>query len=148
MGFAPNQQETQYAQSRAYGPAHWAGLNPEAAMAALGSRRSGLNKAEVAERLARQSVAEPGELVRRCLADAIALVGRCPRLAIHLHPTDAESLEFDKAALATLTRGVGEARVIADESLPPGSCRLESEFGSIDAGLQTQLRRIQQELTG
>ncbi len=53
MGFVPNQQETQYAQSRAYGPAHWASLNPAAAMAALGSRRAGLNKAEVAERLAR-----------------------------------------------------------------------------------------------
>ena len=53
MGFVPNQQETQYAQSRAYGPAHWASLEPEAAMAALGSRRAGLNKAEVAERLAR-----------------------------------------------------------------------------------------------
>jgi hypothetical protein len=53
MGFAPNQQEIQYAQSRAYGPAHWASLEPEAAMAALGSRRAGLNKAEVAERLAR-----------------------------------------------------------------------------------------------
>ncbi len=46
-------QETQYAQLRAYGPAHWASLDPEAAMAALGSRRVGLNMIEVAERLAR-----------------------------------------------------------------------------------------------
>jgi magnesium-transporting ATPase (P-type) len=53
MGFAPNQQETQYAQSRAYGPAHWASLDPEAVMAELGASRAGLNNAEVAERLAR-----------------------------------------------------------------------------------------------
>ena len=53
MGFGVKQRETQYAQSRAHGPAHWAGLDPEAAMAALGSRRDGLNNAEVVERLAR-----------------------------------------------------------------------------------------------
>jgi len=53
MGFVLNQQETQYTQPRACRPAHWASLEPDAAMAALGSRRAGLNKAEVAERLAR-----------------------------------------------------------------------------------------------
>ncbi len=53
MDFVPNQQETQFAHAQAYGPAHWASLEPEAAMTALGSRRFGLSKAEVAERLAR-----------------------------------------------------------------------------------------------
>jgi P-type Ca2+ transporter type 2C len=52
MGLEVKQRETQHTQSRAYGPAHWASLEPETAMAALGSRRAGLNKAEAAERLA------------------------------------------------------------------------------------------------
>jgi P-type Ca2+ transporter type 2C len=53
MGFGVKQRETQYAQAPACGPAQWAGLDPEAAMAALGASRAGLNKAEAAERLAR-----------------------------------------------------------------------------------------------
>jgi P-type Ca2+ transporter type 2C len=53
MGFGVKQRETQYAQEPAYGPAQWASLEPEAAIAALGSRLAGLNKAEVVERLAR-----------------------------------------------------------------------------------------------
>ncbi len=53
MRFVPNLKETQYAQPQAHGPSHWASLEPEAAIAALGSRRAGLSKAEVAERLAR-----------------------------------------------------------------------------------------------
>jgi magnesium-transporting ATPase (P-type) len=53
MGFGVKRRETQYAQEPAYGPAQWAGLEPEAAIAALGSRLAGLNKTEVAERLAR-----------------------------------------------------------------------------------------------
>ena len=53
MGFGVKQRETQYTQAPAYGPAQWAGLEPGVVMAALGARRAGLNKAEVAERLAR-----------------------------------------------------------------------------------------------
>jgi magnesium-transporting ATPase (P-type) len=53
MGFGAEQRETQYTQAPSYGPAHWASLEPEAAMVALGSRRDGLNKADVVERLAR-----------------------------------------------------------------------------------------------
>ena len=53
MGSGVKQRETQYAQAPASRPAQWAGLDPEAAMAALGASRAGLTKAEVAERLAR-----------------------------------------------------------------------------------------------
>jgi magnesium-transporting ATPase (P-type) len=53
MGFGVKQRETQYAQAPACGPAYWAGLDPEAAMVALGASRAGLNKADVTERLAR-----------------------------------------------------------------------------------------------
>ena len=53
MGFGMKRRETQYAQEPAHGPAQWASLEPEAAVAALSSRLAGLNKAEVVERLAR-----------------------------------------------------------------------------------------------
>jgi magnesium-transporting ATPase (P-type) len=53
MGFGVKQQETKCDQAPACGPAHWAGPDPEAALIALGASRAGLNKAEVAERLAR-----------------------------------------------------------------------------------------------
>jgi magnesium-transporting ATPase (P-type) len=53
MGFGVKQRETQCAQAQACGPAYWAGLDPEAAIVALDASRAGLNRAEVAERLAR-----------------------------------------------------------------------------------------------
>jgi magnesium-transporting ATPase (P-type) len=56
MGFGMKRRETQYTHAPAYGPTHWASLEPDAAMAALGSRRDGLNEAEVAERLARHGL--------------------------------------------------------------------------------------------
>jgi flagellar biosynthesis/type III secretory pathway protein FliH len=32
--------------------------------------------------------------------------------------------------------------------MSPGGCKVDSDFGSIDASLETQLDRIHQELTG
>jgi len=59
-----------------------------------------------------------------------------------VHPTTVEAAE---AALNTFKRdtGIGRlARVEADESLPADGCVLESEFGRIDASLDTQLNVI------
>lgn len=102
----------------------------------------------IAARIVRHAVPEPAEIVRRSLAEAVTLIGRCPRVVISLHPTDAKSLEFDKPALAAITRGIAEVHLVPDVNLEPGSCKLESDFGKIDAGLQTQIQRIEKELTG
>ena len=68
MGFGVKRRETQYAQEPAYGPAQWAGLEPEAVIVALGSRLAGLNKAEVTERLARYGNNTLPRLQRRPLS--------------------------------------------------------------------------------
>jgi hypothetical protein len=65
MGFGMKPRETQYTHAPAYGPTHWVNLEPDAAMAALGSRRDGLNEAEVAERLARHGLNTLPRLRRR-----------------------------------------------------------------------------------
>ena len=59
-----------------------------------------------------------------------------------VHPTAVEAAE---AALNTFKRNTGLgrlARVEADESLPADGCVLESEFGRVDASLDTQLNVI------
>jgi type III secretion protein L len=59
-----------------------------------------------------------------------------------VHPSLVEAAE---AALNAFKRdtGIGRlARVVSDESLPEGGCVLESEFGRIDASLDTQLEVI------
>jgi len=36
---------------------------------------------------------------------------------------------------------------VADPDITPGGCRVDTQFGSIDQQLETQLARIEEELT-
>jgi flagellar biosynthesis/type III secretory pathway protein FliH len=38
--------------------------------------------------------------------------------------------------------GLASAEIVADAELAEGDCRLTTEFGSADAGLDTQVRRL------
>jgi type III secretion protein L len=61
---------------------------------------------------------------------------------VRVHP---EAVELAQAALAELQRqtGLGKiARVVADETLSREGCVLESDLGTVDASMDTQLRTI------
>jgi type III secretion protein L len=80
------------------------------------------------------------------MARALELVGASLRAAgsgrLHVHP---DAVRAAEVALEEFDRdtGLGRlARVIADDSLPPDGCVLESELGRVDASLATQLQAI------
>jgi|HubBroStandDraft_1064217.scaffolds.fasta_scaffold22312_4 type III secretion protein L len=61
---------------------------------------------------------------------------------LRVHPAAVRTMD---AALARFSRdtGLGKlAGVVADESLPEDGCVLESEFGTVDVGLDTQVEAI------
>jgi type III secretion protein L len=66
---------------------------------------------------------------------------------LRVHP---QAVEAAEAAVSDFSRrtGLGPlARVLADETLSPDSCLLESDLGSIDASLDTQIQAIRDALT-
>ena len=44
--------------------------------------------------------------------------------------------------------GLGDAEVVADATIERGGCRVETRFGTIDQQFESQLKRIEEELTG
>ena len=104
------------------------------------------------------AIAITEKLLRRELdrhpADATAMIATALQLAVggeqmevHLHPDDLELLTSDPrvrstAGLATL----GEAELIADETIDRGGCLVHVGDGEIDARLPTLLDRIAAEL--
>ena len=42
--------------------------------------------------------------------------------------------------------GLGETQIVADASVSPGGCRVETRFGSIDQTFEAQLARVEEEL--
>jgi flagellar assembly protein FliH len=102
----------------------------------------------VAGRIVRRELGEPGDVVHRVLAESIGLIGRCPAVTISLNPTDLETLTSNAHEWEELTRPLGTIKVVSEPTVTPGGCRLETDFGTIDATIEAQLARIEQELTG
>ena len=49
--------------------------------------------------------------------------------------------------LSEASATAAEAKVVADEAISVSGCRVETEFGSIDQQIETQLERIAEELS-
>jgi flagellar assembly protein FliH len=70
------------------------------------------------------------------------------RVVLRVHPADRPLLEQRRPhwldhfpAIATLT-------IAPDEGLDRGGCRIESEHGTVDATIETQIRVIERHLLG
>jgi len=68
-------------------------------------------------------------------------------MKLHLNPDDHETLGTQAAAIAHDLAQLAPADVVADPSVDRGGCRVVTEFGEIDQRIQSQLARIEQELT-
>lgn len=103
----------------------------EVAALALAVARKLLGELPAADRLAGLALQAAREL----------LPARTWRLVVH--PDDADGLRERLARVAADERsGLAQAEVAVDPGLPPGECRLDTEFGSAQAGLGPQLARL------
>ena len=67
-------------------------------------------------------------------------------LMLRVSPGDYEYLVENRDRLNTIVQGAGDMEIRQDQSLEPGSCLLETPFGSVDASAQTRLRKIEEAL--
>lgn len=111
--------------------------------------RIGLELASaIAQKVVKAAVAKPNDAARANLVKVLALVGRVPSVKVYLSPADLDSLEHNREGWQAATRAIGEVVLTPDPNMTPGGCRVETEFGTIDASIETQLQRIRDELLG
>jgi flagellar assembly protein FliH len=85
----------------------------------------------------------PVTLVR----EALELAAGASRVRVALNPADYRSLGFRVETLVTELGGLGSVEVTADESVSLGGCHVETSHGAIDQRFETQLARIEEELS-
>lgn len=102
----------------------------------------------IAERIVRrQLIAQPdipGVWIRECLE----MSAGAARVTLRLNPRDMEGLGGQVSRLSAEIGRLAPPQVAADEKIEPGGCLVQTEFGSIDMQLATQLARIEEELGG
>jgi flagellar assembly protein FliH len=100
----------------------------------------------IAARLVRRELRQQPEITLALVREALELAGGTPGLRVCLNPDDHRALAGQAQALAAAVSPLGPAEIVADSGVAAGGCRVESQFGVIDQQIESQLKRIEEEL--
>jgi len=103
--------------------------------------------AAIAGRVIRGELTRQPELPVRLVREALELASGEAELRIHLHPEDHRALSEQVEMLVEELAPLARTEIVADPHVDRGGCRLETRFGIIDQQIESQLKRIEEELT-
>lgn len=103
--------------------------------------------AEIAARIIRRELKQSPEITLSLVREALELAAGSPHIRLLLNPAEQKALgpQIDKL-LAEFSR-LGPSEVVGDEAVARGGCIIETAFGRIDQQWQSQLERIEAELS-
>ncbi|MGD9126220.1 MAG: FliH/SctL family protein [Planctomycetia bacterium] len=102
----------------------------------------------IAERIIRQEIKEHPDIPLTLIREALGMAIGSDEIRIHLNPADCESLGDQVEMITHEVSGLGPVAVCPNPQITQGGCRVETRFGTIDQQFQSQLDRIEEELTG
>lgn len=103
--------------------------------------------ARIAERILRRELAAQPDLPTTLVRESLELAVGADGVRVLLNPDDLAALGTHVERLTHEFARCGTAELVADPRITPGGCRVETRHGSIDQQIETQLRRIEEELT-
>ena len=102
--------------------------------------------AAIAARVIRREVRQQPEITLALVREALDLAAGSPNVRLHLNPEDYKSLGVQVRTLIDAMSALGDAEVTPDAAIGQGGCRVETRFGTIDQQIESQLKRIEEEL--
>ncbi len=100
---------------------------------------------QIAEKVMGKLAKEHGQLIKAVVRQAIeAAIG--DRIVVRVNPEDFVLLQADDTELRELLDRTKRLHFKEDDSISQGGCIVETEVGTIDAQLETQLRAIRKAL--
>jgi flagellar assembly protein FliH len=104
----------------------------------------------VAEKILRQKLDTTPEAMVTMVDEALrSLQGQNQmRVVLRVNPADQAVLELRRQRWMDRHPSITSLAIVADESFPRGGCRIESDFGTVDATLETQIGVIERHLLG
>lgn len=104
--------------------------------------------AAIASRLCRRELAKQPEIAATWIREALELAAGSAQVTLRLHPQDHATLGERAQGIAKRVASLGAIQIVADDTITPGGCRVDTEFGSLDQQVEAQLARITEELLG
>ncbi len=103
--------------------------------------------AAIASRIVRREVTDTAAFAAGQLREALELAAGASHLRIRLNPDDYAAMDGQADVLAKELTPLATAEVVPDPDITSGGCRVETSFGVIDQQIESQLARLQEELT-
>lgn len=88
------------------------------------------------------------EAARANLCRAIDLVGTKSDLCVRIHPDDYESIKTFADSVLKQASASRAIRIVSDDAIAPGGCRVSGDHTEVDATLETQLNEVVSLLLG
>lgn len=102
----------------------------------------------IAEKIVRREIQHDPRITRSLVHEALLLSAGGGEIRVRLHPDDMRAIGDDLVSLRNEFTRIAPAEFIADPTIEPGGCVVETRHGTIDQQLSTQLSRIEAELCG
>jgi flagellar assembly protein FliH len=100
----------------------------------------------LAKRIVRRELRHDPTISVEWIREALELAGGAAEITVRLNPHDFETLRTQAEQLAAVFSPAATAKVVSDQAITVGGCRVDTQFGSVDQQLETQLERISEEL--
>ncbi|NLY30528.1 MAG: hypothetical protein GX047_07835 [Firmicutes bacterium] len=102
----------------------------------------------VAEKIIKQKIDDDPAVTLNVIRDVAERVQNAEQLSIRVHPDVLEIIDSlsQEGAEGTLGGKISDCRWIADAGVRPGGCVVETEFGRLDARVETRFLSVSQSL--
>jgi flagellar biosynthesis/type III secretory pathway protein FliH len=100
----------------------------------------------IAQRIIHRELAREPVIALDIIAETLRLAAGAGEISVQVNASDYEHLGDQIDRLAGTICHVAPAQIVADPEISPGGCRVTTKFGSIDQQIETQLRRIEEDL--
>jgi flagellar assembly protein FliH len=101
----------------------------------------------IAARVVRREVAQAPDISLTLVREALEMAPGQSQITLRMNPDDQSALSCQIERLVQDFARLATLEIVADPAITRGGCRLETRHGAIDQQLETQLARIEAELT-
>jgi len=103
---------------------------------------------KVAEKIVGAELATSDETILRIVAKAVEQLRQSKELVVHVNPDDIEVLRREKRKLLEYIGRLKDIAFREDPAVARGGCVIETESGTVDAQLATQVELLERALLG
>lgn len=100
----------------------------------------------IAERIIRREVAKQPEITLDVIRESLRLATGAAEITVHVSPSDYEHLGSQIESVAAALAQLAPSEIVADDTVTPGGCRVATRYGEIDQRIESQLKRVEEEL--